>query len=61
MIIVYNRDSIIWLMTRFINTDETASQNVADLLTTNSKESYEIFRFQNGPPPHSGLNYSNYT
>ena len=36
-------------MTRFINTDETASLNVADLLTTNSKVSYEIFLFQNGP------------
>ena len=38
-----------WLMTRFINNDETASQNVADLLTTNSKASYEIVLFQNGP------------
>ena len=28
-------------MTRFINNDETASQNITNLLTTNSKASYE--------------------
>ena len=61
MIIVYNKDIIIWLITRFIDIGETALQNVADLITTNSKASDEIFRFQHGTPPHSGLNYSNYT
>ena len=49
MIIVYNRDSKHWQMTHFIDIGEAASQNVADLLTTNSKASYEIFHFQDGP------------
>ena len=38
-----------WLVTHLIDISETASQNVADLLTTNSKASDEIVRFQNGP------------
>ena len=32
-------------MTRFINTDETASLNVVDLLTTNSKVSYDYSNY----------------
>ena len=50
MIILYNRDSIIWLVTRFIDIGETASQIVADLLTTNSKASDEIFQFLKWTP-----------
>ena len=42
MIIVYNKDSIIWLITRFIDIGETALLNVADLLTTNNKASFSF-------------------